>query len=169
MKVFIIVFLIFSSISFSQENRIDTIRFTQSIDASLASPLKIEITYREDLKRIRIKILKGSYIGNIKWLVPEESLMWAEKDINVFLSREKRKEIIEEAKKIDPKGIMPDWEYEKDFIYFDGDWTKLYFSNWFENRRALELSYRNPDLDTEERGLTQYYKVLKLIEKAVRY
>lgn len=159
----------FSSLCFCQEYRTDTIRFRYFIEASLASPLYVEITYSKDFKRSRAKILKHSYIGNIKWLVPEEELIWAEKDINLHFTKKQLKKIIEEAKKIEPDKIMPDWVYEKDNMIFDGDSYHLYFSNWFENDKPLELNFSNTWSDTEERGLTQYNKVLKLIEKAVMY
>lgn len=162
-----LIFILFSTLCFGQSYQIDTIRYSKSIDASLASPLEVELTMRQDFKKMKIKILKGSYIGNIKWLVPKRSLVWAEDDIPITVSRRKLKKIIEESKKIKPDLIKPDWEYENHIL--DGSWTSLYLSNWFENSKPLELNFRNPDLDTEKRGLSQYYKVLKLIEEVVMY
>lgn len=104
-----------------------------------------------------MKILKGSYIGNNIWL---------KEDLNVYLSRKKLRRIIEEAKKIKPEAMMSDWDYDQ--IVLDGASTELYFSNWFENNQPLELNFSNPDLDTDKRGLTQYYIVFKLIEKVVQ-
>lgn len=157
MKSLLITCTFFSSFCFCQEYRTDTIRYYESIHASIASPLKIEITYREDLKKPRMKILKGSYIGNNIWL---------KEDLNVYLSRKKLRRIIEEAKKIRPEAMMSDWDYDQ--IVLDGTSTALYFSNWFENNQPLELNFSNPDLDTDKRGLTQYYIVFKIIEKVVQ-
>lgn len=169
MKKLALIFLLFSSFCFSQEFRIDTIRYFES-NSTLATPLKIEITYRgEDLKKPTMKILEGSYVGNIKWLVPTKKLIWLEKDLKVPLSRKKLREILEEIKKINVEEIMLTyWEYEEDWV-LDGTSSGLYFSNWFENGKPLDLDISNPDLDMEERKLTQYYKVLKLIEDAVMY
>lgn len=116
-----------------------------------------------------MKVLKGSYIGNIKWLVPEESLVWAEKDLNLCVPRNIREEIIIEAKKIKPTEIMSDREFLTNNIILDGGSTELHFSNWFENDKSLDLDFSNPWIDMEERNLIQYNKVIDLIEKAVKY
>lgn len=169
MKKLALIFLIFPCFCFSQKSKIDTIRFHYFIEASLASPLYVEITYSEDIKRSRAKILKHSYIGNIKWLVPEEELIWAEKDINLYFTKKQLKKIIEEAKKIEPDKIMPDWVYEEENMILDGDSYHLYFSNWFENDKPLELNFSNTWSDTEQRGLNQYNKVVDLIVNTVMY
>jgi len=168
MKVFVIIFLIFSSACVSQNHQIDTIRY-EYYNSTLASPLLVEITYRDDFKRSRAKILKHSYIGNIKWLVPKKGLVWAEKDINLHFTKKQLKKIIEQAQKIEPDKIMPDWEYDKEGIILDGDSSELYFSNWFEDNNPLKLNFSNTWSDTEKRGLSQYNKVIELIEKIIMY
>jgi|SRR5690606_22468417 len=167
MQKVVLFFLVFSSVCFSQEVRIDTIRYYESIQISIASPLEVEITYREDFKKPRMKLLKNSYVGNIVWINEDTRL---EKDMNVYISKRKFRKIIKEIKKLNPEEILRlNWDYEENNIVLDGTSSGLYLSNWFENGEPLDLYISNPTIDMEERKLAQYYKVLKLIEEAVMY
>ena len=157
MKILFTFLLIFPVICCAQGDRTDTIRYFEYVHIN-NRVLEVEITYREDFKKPRMKILAGSYVGNDILL---------KEDLKVYLSRRKLRKIVEEAKKIPPNQIIPDWEYE--MIILDGTSTELYFSNWFETNKPLELNFANPESDTEKRGLSQYYKLFKLIEKAVEY
>lgn len=114
-----------------------------------------------------MKLLKNSYVGNIVWINEDTRL---DENMKVYISKRKFKKIIEEIKKLNPEEIMKlDLEYEGNNYVLDGTSSGLYFSNWFENDKPLDLYISNPNIDMEERKLTQYYKVLKLIEEAVMY